>query len=531
MTTHDLVPHDGGMEPYEAPAVPALKAGPLDYPTVLALGKAFAASGLFPGVKDEGVAAIKILAGAEMGLEPVAAMNGIDIIAMPNRPPRMRPNADVQALLAARAGYTFTPLQHDETKCVLQWTHRGKTLGTSEFSIAQARNARLVRDGGAWQAWPMNMTLARAITQGIKLYCRHVLAGNIGGMAIVTSDELDDEYPDPRGDEIRALHATYREAFPLPPEQTKDEARDDRLDWSSAVLGRPVPSWNGPEAPETLTLADVRQLLDVATQAAQGHLSDRLRAVLGDDEIAGLNFLHRVLPDVAFETITDLDGKQRQVVHKALDALPQTDTQPALARELAAPALSADPSGTGAESTAPQSSAGVAGDTLPSSGSPGTPNPAPVEQSSAGTDSDEPGSVDPRSENPAEHPSEPAGDATAGYREVASAKPSGGTSAPRTKRPGKPNMDKARENLAEMRHQSATWNAPSNWLHTLLPADRNAALAAYGSPSSAHKRIQEIVSQEWPDLADIRTWADREWDPAHLTILMATIEAEKGSQI
>jgi Recombination directionality factor-like len=271
------------------------------------------------------------------------------------------------------------------------------------------------------------------------------------------------------------------------------------------------------------------------------------------------------------------------------------DTQPAPARELSAPALSADPSGTsGAESTAPQSSAAGSPTATPDKG--GASSEPAAEQSSAGRAVPSPSgavqATDQGQSQPAEHPSDApgavektkpdmpaAGEGRSGasapdqwdrqrreqivrerlteswmqaaetacrkdheahpfpcewhiqaaeeeMKEANKPKPL----APTRKRPGKPNMDKARENLAEMRHQSATWNAPSNWLHTLLPADRNAALEAYGSPSSAHKRIQEIVSQEWPNLADLRTWADREWNPTALGVLMATIEAEKGTQ-
>jgi hypothetical protein len=260
---------DHALELYQ-PATPAFRAGALDYPTMLELGKAFAASGLFPGVKDQGVAVIKILAGSEMGLEPVAAMNGIDIIpGRGDRGPRMRPNADVQAWLAARAGYTYRPIEHTAEKCVLEWTHDGKVIGTSEFTVAQARKAGLVRDGGAWNTWPEPMTLARAITHGVKLYCRHVLAGHIGGMPVVTTDELEQEYPDPRDDIMRALFATYREVFPTEPEMSADEARDRRLDWSSQVLGRYISTWNGPEAPETLTRVDVQTLLDALQSSAE----------------------------------------------------------------------------------------------------------------------------------------------------------------------------------------------------------------------------------------------------------------------
>jgi hypothetical protein len=322
------------LEPYQAPTTPALRAGALDYPTMLQLGAAFAASGLFPGVKDQGVAVVKILAGAEMGLEPVAAMNGIDIIAMPGRPPRMRPNADVQALLARRAGYDFTPIEHTAEKCVLEWRHNGKVLGTSEFSVSQARTARLVRDGGAWQAWPENMTLARAITQGVKLFCRHILAGSVGGMQIVTTDELEQEYPDPREDCMRALFATLREKLPRDKGESKEDYDRVRHEWATRVLGRPVSTFNGPEGPETLTRNDVSILLDAAEAIVTAEVVD-------DDE----------------------------------------DTQPAPARELATP-VSPGTSLPGAESM--QGSAGrEAGHSFPASPGGLTPVVVPAEHHTA----------------------------------------------------------------------------------------------------------------------------------------------------
>jgi hypothetical protein len=486
------------LQPYKAPSTPALKAGPLDYPTVLALGKAFAASGLFPGVKDEGVAAVKILAGAEFGLEPVSAMNHIDIIATKDRPPRLRLDTDAQALLAARAGYTYEPIEHSEQRCILRWSKNGKVIkiadgkgnlvdATSEFTVAQATNARLVRDGGAWQAWPMNMTLARAITQGIKLYCRHVLAGSIGGMQVVTTDELEQEYPDPRDDLMKALFAAYREVFPQGPAETKETYRQERHDWSERILGRAISSWNGPEAPETLTRADVQTLID------------------------------------------------------ALEA-----TQPALARELAAPALSTPPVAvSGTESTAPQSSAGevvtghavhsVAPDDGMSGTAPRTP-PAPAEHHTAevreaaladGTMPGGPG----RSDTGQPSGSAPTPAATA--KAVADGlyeKAFGRRPAPTRKHPKVDLTDEARK-AAVVRNagRREIYHPPTVWLWTLPTEERIAVLERFGNTASkANAWLADWCAQErdadLPPLEELGE--DWRWPAKKLALLRESLKAE-----
>lgn len=115
------------------------------------------------------------------------------------------------------------------------------------------------------------------------------------------------DYPAPTDPKMRELFAAYREVFPKPAEMDALFYRFQRLAWSAKVLGRDVPSWNGPIAPKTLDYTDVQTLID------------------------------------------------------ALEA-----TQPASAREPAAPALSTPSSSApGAESTAPQSSAGNPTDVSP----------------------------------------------------------------------------------------------------------------------------------------------------------------------
>ena len=46
----------------------------------MALGKAFAESGMFPDIKSAAQAIVKIQAGAELGIGPFQSMSGIHII-------------------------------------------------------------------------------------------------------------------------------------------------------------------------------------------------------------------------------------------------------------------------------------------------------------------------------------------------------------------------------------------------------------------------------------------------------------------
>lgn len=66
--------------------------------------------------------------------------------------------------------------------------------------------------------------------------------------------------PDPRDDAMRKLQATFREVYPKGATQDDVYYREERLGWSSAILGRLVTTWNGPESPNELSLVDVLTL-------------------------------------------------------------------------------------------------------------------------------------------------------------------------------------------------------------------------------------------------------------------------------
>lgn len=138
-----------------------------------AIAKAFKDSGLFPDLKSEAQAIVKVQAGLELGLEPFAAMQGIDIV---QGKPRM--NASLQAGLIKKSGrYNYKVLEHSEQVCKLEfyekWGESWQSIGTSEFSMKEAQQAGLAAKDN-WKKHPKNMLFARALSNGAKWYCADV---------------------------------------------------------------------------------------------------------------------------------------------------------------------------------------------------------------------------------------------------------------------------------------------------------------------------------------------------------------------
>jgi len=138
-----------------------------------AIAKAFKESGLFPDLKSEAQAIVKVQAGLELGLEPFAAMQGIDIV---QGKPRM--NASLQAGLIKKSGrYNYKVLEHSEQACKLEfyekWGEQWQSIGTSEFTMKEAQQAGLTHKDN-WKKHPKNMLFARALSNGAKWYCADV---------------------------------------------------------------------------------------------------------------------------------------------------------------------------------------------------------------------------------------------------------------------------------------------------------------------------------------------------------------------
>jgi hypothetical protein len=163
--TGEIVPFDGQ---------------PPDFGQTVGFCRILAASGLFGDVRGAAQAAVKVMAGREMGFGPIASMTGVHII---------KGHVTISAHLMAAAvrrsrDYDYQVKRLTDAACEIDFSYKGTLAGTVTFSIEDARRAGLAQ-GDNWRKYPKNMLFARAMSNGARWYCPDVFAG-----PAYTPDEL-----------------------------------------------------------------------------------------------------------------------------------------------------------------------------------------------------------------------------------------------------------------------------------------------------------------------------------------------------
>lgn len=145
--------------------------------SLAALGSAMAASGFFPDIKNEAQAVVKILAGRELGFGPVYSMMKVFIITT-QRGASVAIAAEAMGAKIKQSGqYNYRIKEWNNDKCVLDFTDNGALVFESQFTMEDAERAGLIRDGGNWKKWPRPMLFSKALSQGARAVCPHVIAG------------------------------------------------------------------------------------------------------------------------------------------------------------------------------------------------------------------------------------------------------------------------------------------------------------------------------------------------------------------
>lgn len=135
----------------------------------------FMRSGLFSDVKKATEAMVKIQAGAELGFQPIQAMQGIDIIQG-----KVYVKPLLLATLVKRSGkYNYRQKHSDSQRCEIEFleffNNQWESIGISTFTIEDAAKMNLSgRDN--WKKQPANMLFYRALSQGIKHFCPDVIS-------------------------------------------------------------------------------------------------------------------------------------------------------------------------------------------------------------------------------------------------------------------------------------------------------------------------------------------------------------------
>lgn len=138
-------------------------------------------SGFFKDVASQAQAMVKVMAGAELGLPPFAAMSGIHIV-------QGKPvlGANLIATLVKNSGrYDYRVKQLDNRVCILTWYESGREVGEAGFTIDEA-NAAGLTNKPTWKAYTSDMLFARAISRGARRYA----PGIFGGAPVYTPDEM-----------------------------------------------------------------------------------------------------------------------------------------------------------------------------------------------------------------------------------------------------------------------------------------------------------------------------------------------------
>lgn len=149
-------------------------------PDLMTLGKVFATSGYFADARDQAQAVVKILAGQELGIGPVASMTGIYVVKG-----RVTISANLIGAQIKRSGkydYRIVELTHEV--CKLDFFEKGERVGDSSFTLEDAQTAGL-GGGENYRKFSRNMLFARAISNGAKWFCPDIFSG-----PVYTPDEL-----------------------------------------------------------------------------------------------------------------------------------------------------------------------------------------------------------------------------------------------------------------------------------------------------------------------------------------------------
>jgi hypothetical protein len=137
------------------------------------LGKTLAASGFFPDAKQEAQAVVKVLAGRELGLGPIYSMTKVYIVKG-----KVMIAAEIMGAMIKKSGrYDYQVKTLTNNECLLVFTDNGKSVYESTFTMEDAKRADLLKPDSGWMKWPRPMLFSKALSQGARIVCPHLIAG------------------------------------------------------------------------------------------------------------------------------------------------------------------------------------------------------------------------------------------------------------------------------------------------------------------------------------------------------------------
>lgn len=153
---------------------------------MITVGGILVKSGLFKNAKSEASAVAQIVAGHELGIPPVAALRGIQIIEG-----QITIGANLIAALIKKSGrYNYRVKISNNEECIITFYelfNKWEEVGESSFTLDDAQKAGL-KGKQNWTKYPKAMLYCRAMSQGSRMFAPDIFAG-----AIYTADEMGAE--------------------------------------------------------------------------------------------------------------------------------------------------------------------------------------------------------------------------------------------------------------------------------------------------------------------------------------------------
>ena len=176
-------------------------------------------------IKSPGEALAVIMAGAELGIPPMASLRGIHLV-------KGKVGMDYSLMigLMRRAGYGVQWVTKSATRCELLLTHRDGTTHAEVWDVERAKKAGLWGNSGPWSTYPEAMLTARCVSSAARAFAGDVLAGcysmdevreisggtaSIGGSDVHVGEIIDpkDTYEDPKQADEKSRVKAIAEGF------------------------------------------------------------------------------------------------------------------------------------------------------------------------------------------------------------------------------------------------------------------------------------------------------------------------------
>jgi hypothetical protein len=201
------------------------------------------ARGLLPeALRSEGEIVAVLLAGQELGLPPMAALRGLQVVRG-----KVIISYDTMVALLRRAGYRIEWLESTAARAVLRLRAPDGSEHVETWDEQRARKAGLW-GAGTWGKYPETMLRARCVSSAARAFAGEVLAGvyleesgereEIAARVVERPAHREPERPATIDAQLVELEATAVPSRPAPTQLTQTATAEELQSWCGANGGK-----------------------------------------------------------------------------------------------------------------------------------------------------------------------------------------------------------------------------------------------------------------------------------------------------